>query len=368
MAEAHPFERRWPGLADEYETLRDRAEAAVARWRWAPPDAMLHRPEPLYGERSELPARGLLAGEPAVTRDVMEYGYDGKGRIVVARRHQFGNRDEDLYFRDGDRVESVRFGVAPRGAVGSEMYATPQVLHEYFYEAGRIVGCRSYAGRYGWASERYEYDGERVVGIEYSAALPEREEREQWVAQYDELGRLSVLREQISDTVVYERSPEPTDKLLKRVEKMLMATIPEVVGVLAPSQPIACIGLGYDLGVTSPLPPVVGVCTATEQAALFDVDAVEAWNPWAFPHLTGDPEAAFASLTPDPAAFAAASRALRDDDDALRDLVVGVAGKLRKRGTWPSGVVLADDVIVFAVDGEMEDLERNLKEALRRGR
>src|SRR5688572_15913566 len=101
---------------------------------------MLHRPEPLYGERSELPTRGLLADEPADKRDVMEYGYDGKGRIVVARHHHFGNRDEDLYFRDGDRVESVRFGVAPRGAVGSEMYATPQVLHEYFYEAGRIVG------------------------------------------------------------------------------------------------------------------------------------------------------------------------------------------------------------------------------------
>ena len=84
--------------------------------------------------------------------------------------------------------------------------------------------------------------------------------------------------------------------------------------------------------------------------------------------MTGDPDAAFASLTPDPAAFAAASRAVRDDEAALRDLVVGVAGRLRKRATWPSGVMLADDVVVFAVDGELDDLERNLRAALPRKR
>jgi hypothetical protein len=291
---------------------------------------------------------------------VLEYGYDAEGHIVVARRHHHGSRHEDLYFRQGDRVESVRFGIHRVDALSSDTYVAPEVLHEYRYYDGRVMGYRSYAGPNGWAHEQYEYDGDLVVGIEYSAQLPDREERERWVAEYDDLGRLTALREELSGEIVYERSSEPAAELVRRVEKLLLDAVPEVVAGLAPDGPVAFVGLGYDAGVTSPLPPVVGVCTADEHAALFEGNPVEGWNVWAFPHMTADPATAFASLTPDPGAFTAARRALRDGE-ALRDLVVGVAAKLR-RGAWP------DDVIVFAVDAELDDLERNLRELLPRER
>jgi hypothetical protein len=208
---SHPFERRWPELADEYPKLRERAEAAVVDWRWAPSDATLHVREPLFAERIGAPARGLLRNEPADKSDVLEYGFDARDRIVVARLHAFGDRYEDLFFPSARRVEWVSFGF-----LGGAPQPVPQGLGEYVYSGGRLVTHRRYGPPIGWSSERYEYRDGLVVGIEFVAHLPDRETHDHWVAEYDASGRLTRLREQRTGTVVVERHAPPCPRARRR--------------------------------------------------------------------------------------------------------------------------------------------------------
>jgi len=69
-------------MAARRAALREDALAHVVRWQWATDESQLHRLEPMLRERETLRPAKLLA-EPIGYHE--EYGYDARGRIVVAR-------------------------------------------------------------------------------------------------------------------------------------------------------------------------------------------------------------------------------------------------------------------------------------------
>ena len=200
----HPFEERWPKLVDDYGYLRARAEAGVQRWAWAHGDAALHVREPLHAERLGARPRGLLTKAPKRQVNVMEYGYETDELVVVARRYgAFGNRHDEFFFPEGDRVESVRYAIHPLRIGSSDTYIVPERFSEHVFEAGRSKEYRAYHGANGWTCERYVYQDGVLVQIDTVYRRADGEQRELWSVSYDRKGQVSQIRDEVTETVVF---------------------------------------------------------------------------------------------------------------------------------------------------------------------
>jgi hypothetical protein len=104
LAEA---QRRAAGMAARRLALREDALARVVRWQWATDESQLHRLEPMFRQREALRAAKLLATPSGYYE---EYGYDARGRIVVARDgrniHYKPRHREHLIWHHERRVDS----------------------------------------------------------------------------------------------------------------------------------------------------------------------------------------------------------------------------------------------------------------------
>lgn len=355
--------------------LRQECESAVVQWRWAPGDAELQRPEPLFRERFGVPARRLLEQAPAVPRDEQQYGFDADGSIIVVRQYVSpGSFREELHVPRGETVVGYRW--SETGAASEVNIAR--------YAAGKMrshVAVWPENGEnflHGSVMERYDYDGDLVTEIhtEMIDAIGDDAPQRSLTriqASYDPLGRLLELVEHDDqgEKVLYRaRGTGPSmDKLLRRVEDRLVETLPKLVLEHAGDEPIYCLVLHYER--EWPLPPTVGLGLERERQAWVDAfdDAetlkLTVWNPAEFSNYRGG--TATWDLTDVDPEFARAVRAIPENDEGAAErarVTLNRAARRLQRLEWPLIAPVTDDFVVFAVDYELMDLDENLRHSV----
>jgi hypothetical protein len=145
---------------------------------------------------------------------------------------------------------------------------------------------------------------------------------------------------------------------------MLVELIPKAAAQLAVDDPIACLAVTYDR--SAQLSIEISAATADERSDLSSVEAQTAWSP-------ADFEAGTDIEIDDiePTQLVRQQLALLDADDVDvaagselgRRLLCAVAVRLNQHD-WPATLPVTDDFVVYAVDLELVDLERNLTECL----
>lgn len=354
--------------------LRQECESAVVQWRWAPGDAELQRPEPLFRERFGVPVRRLLEQAPAVPRDEQQYGFDADGSIIVVRQYVSpGSFREELRVPRGETVVGHQW--SETGAVSEVNIAR--------YAAGRMrsnVTVWPDNGEnflHGSVMERYDYDGDLVTEIhtEMIDAIGDRAPQRSLTrvqASYDPLGRLLELVEHDDkgEKVLYRaRAAGPSmDKLQRRVEDRLVQTLPKLVLGRVGDEPIYCLVLHYER--EWPLPPTVGLGLQRERQAWVDAfdDAqtlkLTVWNPAEFSnYAAGNGGTANWDLTAVDPELARAVRTIPENDEGAPErarATLNRAAARLQRLDWPLITPVTDDFVVFAVDYELIDLDENL--------
>jgi hypothetical protein len=168
-------------MAGRRIALREDALSHVVRWQWATDESQLHRLEPMVREREDLRAAKLLA-QPSGYYE--EYGYDARGRLVVARdgrnihyhpryrehliRHDQRQVAGWTYWSDGEplwatifrRDEEGRMRHVVRAGIGGFVHS-----ETYTWQGGRLRaihhasdGGPAYPGVWRHEVEEVEYD------------------------------------------------------------------------------------------------------------------------------------------------------------------------------------------------------------------
>ncbi|MFG2049807.1 hypothetical protein ACGFIW_20560 [Micromonospora sp. NPDC048935] len=345
---------RFAQLADEYETRKLTATALVEGWDWYTWPGLDLRP--LHFERDLRKPGRRLDTRPPLDRDVLRIGFDAQGRVAVVEEYSGflnGTRHRETFFHHGDEVvEAAHFDTDG-----------PIHLHEYRFEDG-LMRTAAMVARRGSGRESYVYTDGRIsrVEISHSGGPPAV-----LVAEHDDRGLLRLVRIWGRESQVrYARPPAGFDleAACRAIEDMAVALIPDAAARLTVDAPVACLALSYDR--PTQLVIDISAATADERAELASIEARAAWSPADFEASTGidlgDTE---------PSRLVQQELALldADDDDVAagseigRRLWCGVAARLNVRD-WSATLPVTDDFVVYAVDLELVDLERNLTACL----
>ncbi|WP_139218043.1 hypothetical protein [Micromonospora phaseoli] len=259
---------------------------------------------------------------------------------------------ETFVCHDGDVVEAARFDTDG-----------PIYLHEYRFVDGLMRSADTVARR-GSGREAYAYTDGQIsrVEIEHDSRAPSV-----LTAEHDDRGLVRVVEVMGRRSEVrYERPPAGFDleAACRSIKDALIMLIPDAVARLAVDGPAACVALSYDR--SDALSFEVHGATEEERAALAAIDAQAAWSPADF--------GARADVDLDGAGSVRLVRqelALLDADDldaaagseAGRRLLCAVAAQLNHRD-WSNMLPVTDDFVVYPVDLELVDLERNLADCL----
>ncbi|WP_433831136.1 hypothetical protein ACQP2E_12705 [Actinoplanes sp. CA-015351] len=341
---------RFARLADEYDSWKQAATACVERWDWYSWPGLDLRP--LHFERDLLKPGRRLDARPPVGRDVLRIGFDAGGRTVVIEEYSGFLRSRlhaETFVRHGDGlVEAAQFD-----ADG------PIYLHAYESEGG-LMRLAEMVARGGSGRERYEYTGGRISRVEIEhGGRP----RSVLTAEHDHRGLLRLV-EVIGrrSAVRYERPPAgfDLDVACRDLEDSFVTRVLGAAERLDVDGPVACLALSYYR--QRPLSFEIHAATADERAELRSADAHAAWSP-------ADFEASTDAGLDDIAALRLVAQELTlldaDDVDAAagseigRRLMCAVAARLNRRD-WSGTLPVTDDFLVYAVDLELVDLERNL--------
>ncbi|MCU7728990.1 hypothetical protein ODJ79_35205 [Actinoplanes sp. KI2] len=345
---------RFGQLAGEYDSRKEAATALVGRWDWYTWPGLDLRP--LHFERDLLKAGRRLAARPPVDRDVLRIGFDVDGHAVVIEEYS-GFLNGRLYYEtfvshNGDVVEAAHFD-----ADG------PIYLHEYRFVDG-LMRSVDMVARGGWGRELYEYSGGRIsrVEIEHNGRAPsvltaEHDDRG-LVRLVEVVGRRSEVR--------YERPPPGFDleAVCRTIEDAFLSLIPDAVARLMLDGPAACVALSYYR--SDALSFELHGATEDERAALAAIDTRAAWSPADFEASTDvdlDDVESVRLVRQELALLNAGDLDANTGSEVGRRLLCAVAAQLNLRD-WSDTLPVAEDFVVYPVDLELVDLERNLADCL----
>jgi hypothetical protein len=345
---------RFARLAGEYDSRKRAATALVERWDWYSWPGLDLRP--LHFERDLLKAGRRLAGRPPVDRDVLRIGFDAEGHAVVTEEYS-GFLHGRLYYEtfvrhDGDTVEAAHFDMDG-----------PIYLHEYRFADGLMRSADTVArGGSGW--ESYTYTDGQISRVEI-----EHDGRSGSVlmAEHDGGGLVRIVEVTGSRSeVCYERPPAgfDLDATCRAIENALVTLIPDTVARLAVDGPAACVALSYCR--SDALSLEVHAATADERALLAAIDTKAPWSPADFETGTDvdlDEVVTVRLVRQELALLDAADPDAAAGSEVGRRLLCAVAARLNLRD-WSDTLPIADDFVVYAVDLELVDLERNLTACL----
>ena len=327
--------------------------------------------------------------------ETWHFGFDDKDRLVVRRIGYRAGRNQLFWRRNAyhvwraDGVDRFEFDSDPRHYDGRDLDVAPKLL-------------------------RVELDDERVIGLEEFRGNEYTNDRDMIAARaeydYDESGRiarircvslnakalaefLGILNYQSPDTAAVaevawtsrgtldcvelvegrrgdgrttlfrrRRGDEPgINELLRQIEDALVEGIPIALAHdlerRRASSPIWCIELMYDFDNASAW-PTTWVGTTSDRDASEPTD----WNfaEWAM-ELNADP-AVPSDLEP---VILRVEELLNESDSwwRFRKMLCAASRRLVEFA-WPESIARSDDFVVTAIDIELVDLERNLKEVL----
>lgn len=345
---------RFAQLPEEYDARKRAATALVRRWEWYTWPGLDLRP--LHFERDLLKPGRRLAVRPPVERDVLRIGFDGGDRAVVTEECSGflrGRLASETFVRhDGDAVEAAHFG--PDG---------PIYLHEYRFGDG-LMRTADMVARRGTGRESYAYSGGLVsrVAIEHDGRPVSV-----LTAEHDDAGLVRLVEVAGGRSGVrYERPPPgfDLDAACRTVEAAFRTLAAEALAGLDVDGPVARVALSYSR--SEPLSFEVRAATEDECAELAEVDASAAWSPADFEagadvDVAGVPSVRLVGQ--ELALLDAGDRDAAAGSERGRRLMCAVAAWLNRRD-WSAVLPVGDDLMFYAVDLELVDLERNLADCL----
>jgi hypothetical protein len=345
---------RFAQLAGEYDSRKRAATALVETWDWYTWPGL--DPRPLHFERDLLKPGRRLDTRPPTDQDVLRIGFDARGRVAVIEEYS-GFLASRLYYEtfvshDGDVVESAHFDTDG-----------PIYLHEYRFEDGLMRSAETVARR-GSGRESYAYTGGRIsrVDIEHdgraSSMLTAEHDDRGLVRVVQVVGRRSEVR--------YERPPAGFDleAACRAIEDAFVALIPDAVARLVVDGPVACVALSYYR--SDALSFEVHGATEDERTALAAIDARAAWSPADFEASADvdlDDAESVRLVRQELALLDAGDRDAAAGSESGRRLLCAVAARLNLRD-WSDTLPVTGDLVVYPVDLELVDLERNLADCL----
>lgn len=382
------LDTRFSRLSAEYELRRSTAHAAVVRWDWYSWRAFDLRP--LHYERDLLKPGRRLAERPPLDRDHHRIGFDTDDQPVAILEYS-GFLGGQLYY---ETYRDYRAGV---GLVDeAQFYADgrPIYLHQYRYEAGLIRSASS-AATGGGGYEEYQYTGQHVTRISIYHAKPTHKPGKRLYplapyavisAAYDDAGlsRLEIFSEGRPAPIIelkYERPPAgfTINEACRTVHRELVAKIPATVRGLAIDEPAYCVVLAYL--PENPLDVMVHVGLDQQRrerlAEQSDTDEDGGEGRWIediwSPADIGEDTPVDLSAVADTARLLGQELSLADADDITsprgagsergRELLCAVAADLNAYD-WTQELSTTDDFVVYAVDFELADLDRNMPACL----
>lgn len=334
-----------------------KAESHVVGWEWST-DLARWVPEPYYHERIGTPRGHRLKSEPVGLDDVARYGFDVDGLLRVGEIHR-RDRTRTTVIATPDQDRALRHIFDERDVLVA--------VQLYELERGRAVSGYHYSAGGQWTWSEFDYDTATglPVRMRWGGSPEGFDEHTAQVRvagsiahfEHDEQGKLVriVGRNQLPgepDLVLYKRRRKGVSRreLARRVADQLTEAVPAAVDSASLREPVWCLALHYDPG--APLPPSVVLGAEPElnpaeweAARRLELDepqllesCAELWSEWG-----GE-----------------------DSGPALaRRLLNGVAKRLNELD-WSDLVSAEEAFFVYAVDLELEDLERNLERSLTR--
>jgi len=384
MPDLSELDARFARLAGEYEQRRATAYAAVVRWHWYSWHAYDLRP--LHYERALLKPGRRLAERPPLDRDHDRIGFDAQDRPVVMLEYS-GFLDGKLYY------ETYREYLTDRGLVEEAHFSAdrkPIYLHEYRFDGGLIRAAWSAASG-GGGYETYEYAGSRVTRIAiYHAAPTGRPGRRlhppapyQVInAEYDDAGlsRLEIEWQGAQTELKYQRPPDgfTVERACRQVHRELVRQIPAAVRGLTIDAPAYCVALAYQHEDPLDFRVQVGLDEqrrawladrADEQTDEKAAGIEEIWSPAEL----GEELPVELGTVAGTARLLGQEWSLADAEDitaptapggeGARELFCAVAAELNT-ADWAQLLPITDDFVVYAVDVELADLDRNMPACL----
>ncbi len=363
------MERLWSSPPDE--TQIDRLRECITDWVWTRSGSNRWHCAPHGEERLERKSGRDLRREPSSKHRVERYGYDRDGRLVIA---------EALFHGEVGRV----LATSPfrDGRLRWEWYERLLNVLTYCVSCdGRASYSHEYRGPGGtYTTESYEYDDDgRLVVVAFrregypwdpgSSAADQARGVER--LHYDDDGQLVAVVEEYESgqppMTRFARVKESWDDILPKLTAALEAAFADAIRSSRPDERVVWAALSYGEGEPESVPPALQLCSEDRWQEIRDAfgDDRLAFNPaeWREPEakVVGDGEAGL--LIGKAKALIAQDRAPRN---AVRDLAVALASRLDEQelGSQRRNPCR---LRVFAVDFELEDLERNAPDVLKRG-
>jgi hypothetical protein len=354
-----------------------RASDVVERWAWANGETHWERPEPLWHQLNGLDPSDKTIDEPTGELGYLVlYGYDGEGRIVIARRVAGGiARDPDfisasvwITANSGDRVLLTydAHGIRrPRPLQLSGIIA-PIVENDRVRSVVAISGPHDPGSR-----SVFQYDADRVTLVTDESHV-DGEWRPQRVYECsysdDDLSAIVCFRVDAAGgrgepIISWRRSSSRRVRgARQRIERELPDRLVGWASRRAPRDTFA-IALLYSFEGPN-LPPAIGACTERERRRLASqgVASQHIWNPAEWEVLDTEPEELLADGLDECWQVLSQEWQATLNDKEPRTLLTKAASRITPEQL--AAAQLSPDVVVFAVDDELTDLDRNLRKVV----
>lgn len=334
MREPTTLETRFAKLPQDYSRLRTAALRAARSWQWYSGAAFDLRP--LHYERDRLKRGHPLPQRPGLDQDHHMVGFDADGRPVVIFEYS-GFLSGKLYY-ETYRDYSSWPGIVEEAHF--EHSGRPLYLHRYSYVGG-LIRMAEMASAGGCGYEMYEYSGDFVVRIN---VFHRNEPYITINADYDGEGLVRLVKAWgASDEVVYERPPVDFSiaDAYRVVLKELVRQVPLAVAELGVDLPSCCVVLVYQSEFPLDVMVHVGIS-----------------GQW-FPSEMHDQADVDLSAVAGTVRVLAQELALSGQEELGRQLLCEAAAELNLMD-WRDFLKVTEDFVVFAMDLELMDVDRNL--------
>jgi hypothetical protein len=352
----------WERVSADWPALLDGARERVHTERWAPQGATLERPEPLASEREgNLSITATTPDPPTDFSGAVRYGFAEDGTLVLAER--FGPSTISAWVEvDGLRV---LIKCAPGGPDWN-----PNLMELVLprYAGDRLTGldARWIGAETIDIEERYGYDADgRLTTIAVREHRDDGVHEIDYEATYDPDGELAMLRSRAripeegeQSSVDYQRrGAASVDAAQLYIEHSLPERVAAWARRVAPREPVAALALIY-IREDGLLPPALAIVTEADRLRLAATARepgvpAEVWNAGDWTLFDGEPDELMADTR-----LLAAFEVVRSQaeeigsDERVRRVLVKCAKAVANE---------LPDLVVLAVDDELEDLERNLR-------
>ncbi len=346
---------RFDDLKYHYTEIKNSAEQKAVTWCWAT-NSML-KLEPFYNEIHRFPYGRKLKDEPAEKSGRYQIGLDDAGNIVVERNYvSFENQYYETFITyERDLTESVHYSYSKEKEIIN--------VHQYHYNSGRLVRLCKWAG--GGCSElSYSYDNNRIIKIteEYRQHGFENETDTEYHTEYNDFGELDKITDQNNHTY-YKRKDSKHN--FSSLSKLLIEKMPHVIEQCLANENIdrKIFSIVILYGYENSFPPSIGIGYEDERQKWLSEKGDEArwflWNPAEYSNgliSMDDIDSSLDNICDSINQMIA----MENKEKKVADIFVDVCRNVDP-GKFVKKECLADDFIIYPVDYELCDFNRNIK-------